>query len=204
MKYCKKCQIETPRFDRGECKPCAKKQKAAYREKNREKVNAAHRAWRAANLESAKAICAKWRANNVEKTRERKNARYAANKDKIKAYFAARYVGNKEKIKAINKNWRDNNPLAARTSLQNYRAKKRKNGGKLSKGLAEKLFKLQIGKCACCKQPLGDNYHLDHIIPVALEGVNTDDNIQLLCASCNCSKGAKHPVDFMQSRGFLL
>jgi 5-methylcytosine-specific restriction endonuclease McrA len=52
--------------------------------------------------------------------------------------------------------------------------------------------------------PLGDNYHIDHIMPLALGGSNTDDNIQLLRQRCNNQKCAKHPVDFMQSRGFLL
>lgn len=45
---------------------------------------------------------------------------------------------------------------------------------------------------------------MDHIMPLALGGTNTDDNIQLLCPTCNRSKHAKHPVDFMQQRGFLL
>lgn len=56
----------------------------------------------------------------------------------------------------------------------------------------------------CCGLPLGDNYHIDHIMPLALGGSNTDDNIQLLRQRCNNQKCAKHPVDFMQSRGFLL
>jgi 5-methylcytosine-specific restriction endonuclease McrA len=91
-----------------------------------------------------------------------------------------------------------------RIICQNYRSRKRANGGTLSKGLAEKLFKLQQGKCPCCKQPLGRNYHLDHIVPTALGGSNSDDNMQLLRATCNHQKHAKHPIDFMQQRGFLL
>lgn len=74
----------------------------------------------------------------------------------------------------------------------------------MSSGLAIRLYKLQRGKCACCGLPLGDDYHLDHIMPLALGGTNTDDNIQLLRAKCNMQKSAKHPVDFMQQRGFLL
>lgn len=73
-----------------------------------------------------------------------------------------------------------------------------------SKGLAERLFRLQRGKCACCKKPLGSDYHLDHIMPLALGGVNEDSNIQLLRAKCNMQKHTVHPVEFMQQRGFLL
>jgi 5-methylcytosine-specific restriction endonuclease McrA len=45
---------------------------------------------------------------------------------------------------------------------------------------------------------------MDHIIPLALGGANTDDNIQLLRATCNLQKHTKHPIDFMQQRGYLL
>ena len=86
----------------------------------------------------------------------------------------------------------------------NRRARMLEVGGKLSSGLSGRLFKLQRGKCACCKLPLGDDYHLDHIIPIDLGGANEDWNIQLLRAKCNCQKHNTHPIDFMQSKGFLL
>jgi 5-methylcytosine-specific restriction endonuclease McrA len=88
--------------------------------------------------------------------------------------------------------------------MHNRKARERANGGILSVGLAEKLFELQKGKCACCGQPLGEKYHMDHILPIVLGGPNEDWNIQLLRQRCNQQKHAKHPVDFMQSRGFLL
>lgn len=88
--------------------------------------------------------------------------------------------------------------------MQNKRAKIRENGGRLSPGLAKTLFSLQKGKCACCGLPLGNDFHLDHIIPSALGGANEDWNIQLLRRKCNMSKGAKHPLVFMQGKGFLL
>lgn len=103
------------------------------------------------------------------------------------------------------KKWRADHPEAVRTIRQNRRARKLAAGGTLSTDIAERLLKLQRGKCACgCDQPLGDDYHLDHRMPLALGGTNTDDNMQLLRKRCNLQKHAKHPVDFMQSRGFLL
>lgn len=102
------------------------------------------------------------------------------------------------------RNRRAANPNAARIKNNNYRARKRENGGMLSKDIAQKLLILQRGKCACCGKPLGKNYHLDHIVPVAKGGSNTDDNIQLLRSTCNHEKSAKDPIKFMQERGFLL
>ena len=40
--------------------------------------------------------------------------------------------------------------------------------------------------------------------PLALGGSNDKANLQLLCPTCNAKKSAKHPIDFMQSRGLLL
>lgn len=141
------------------------------------------------------------------------------NSEIIRAYDAARDKANPRRNHKAKEQWRKNNPDKARAAslawhqanpemvrIYNHkrRARLREVGGALSKGLAERLIKLQRGKCACCRQPLGTDYHLDHIMPLALGGTNTDDNIQLLCKKCNLQKNAKHPIDFMQKRGFLL
>jgi len=103
----------------------------------------------------------------------------------------------------IRAKWAKKNPEKRRIFSQNRRALVKSNGGKLSNNIAEKLLKLQQGKCACCYNQL-EKYHLDHIMPVSLGGENKDRNIQLLCPTCNLQKNAKHPIDFMQSKGFLL
>lgn len=128
---------------------------------------------------------------------------YAANSGRKKENNAEWKANNPKKHGAHNSKWAAANPEARRIFEQNRRA--RKSGGKLTKGLAERLYKLQRGKCACgCKQPLGDDYHLDHRMPLALGGANEDWNMQLLTTTCNLKKNKKHPVDFMQQRGFLL
>ena len=185
IKFCKKCNAETERYKCGDCKPCKAAwyaanrelqiaKKTAYYAANREKLIAANLAYYAANREKVLAAASTWRAANLDKSL----ARCAA--------------------------WRAANPEKRRIQQQNRLSHKRANGGKLSSDLSAKLFKLQRGKCACCGLPLGDNYHLDHIMPIALGGANEDGNIQLLRQRCNNQKHAKHPVDFMQSRGFLL
>jgi len=120
-------------------------------------------------------------------------------------YSPAYHLANKERIKAKTAKWSAENSEKRRINEHTRRARKREITGKLSTSISEKLFKLQQGKCACgCKQPLGDGFHLDHIMPLALGGSNTDDNVQLLTATCNQQKHKKHPIDFMQQRGFLL
>jgi 5-methylcytosine-specific restriction endonuclease McrA len=91
-----------------------------------------------------------------------------------------------------------------RVKRHNRRAKERGASGRLSKGLYSRLFTLQRGKCAVCRTPTAKGMHLDHIVPLAGGGTNDDDNIQLLCPPCNHGKRDRHPVEFMQSRGYLL
>jgi 5-methylcytosine-specific restriction endonuclease McrA len=66
------------------------------------------------------------------------------------------------------------------------------------------LLMLQRWRCAVCRADLKQGKHLDHVIPLAAGGRHEVGNFQWLCPSCNLAKSAKHPVEFMQSRGFLL
>lgn len=53
-----------------------------------------------------------------------------------------------------------------------------------------KMFVWQRDKGRCVKCGSQQNLEFDHIIPVAMGGSNTARNIQLLCETCNRSKGA--------------
>lgn len=201
MKTCNKC---------GESKPTAEFHKnSSRRDGLQSRCKSCHgiecAKWAAANPEKYRAYTAKWRAANPEKNRASDAKTRAARREKSRVYAVEYRANNPEKAKAAVDKWCAANPKAHCAYNQNRRARKREVGGNLSKGLAGKLFKLQRGKCACgCGQHLGDDYHLDHIMPIALGGSNTDDNIQLLRQQCNNRKHSKHPIDFMQQRGFLL
>jgi 5-methylcytosine-specific restriction endonuclease McrA len=203
-RFCPKCQAETERKKNGDCKPCAKVRAAIWAAKNSDLLKARYAAWRIANLDKEKANNLAWYAANIERARATRRDYQSTNAEQLKLKKAAYYIANADSIKAAVAAWHKANPEAVRINSHNRRARERDNGGKLSRGLAAKLFKLQRGKCPCCKQPLGDNFHLDHVVPIALGGSNTDDNIQLLRQRCNNQKSAKDPIDFMQQRGFLL
>lgn len=157
-----------------ECKECTKAESMRHHAQNREK-----------NL----ARMARHRLANPQDVQRRNSEYYDENKEIRKAYAAA---------------WRVANPEVRRIQSQNRRARKINTGGVLSKGLSEKLFTLQKGKCPCCGKPLGDNFHLDHRMPLVRGGAHEDGNMQLLRKSCNLKKNAKDPIDWMQSKGYLL
>jgi deoxyribose-phosphate aldolase len=178
LKFCQKCQTETERNYRGDCKPCKNEWKKAWRKANTEKVKASLAAYRAANKEKMKASGAAWRARNPE---------YA--KIKVAEWKAA----NPERHAANKRNYK-----------RNRRAKKKSAGGIHTSNDIKQLLSSQKGKCICCKSSIANNYHVDHVIPLALGGRNDKLNLQILCPTCNIRKGAKHPIDFMQSIGMLL
>jgi 5-methylcytosine-specific restriction endonuclease McrA len=196
-----------------------------WRAENRQRVRDAEKRRRAENPEAFKVIKRRHYEKNHEQVLAYAAAYREANREQIKAAvvgkhatFSARYrQKNPERCRQMTQAWKDEHPeqraetnatwarenlSKIRTNQQNRRA--RASGGQLSSDLADRLYALQKGKCACCRQALGDDYELDHIVPLALGGSNTDDNIQLLTKRCNRQKGAKHPVAFMQARGLLL
>lgn len=176
----------------------------AWGKTNAVRIKAVNDIWRANNAEKMTATTIAWRKDHPEKIREYAAAWAERNPEKETARWAAKYAKDPEASKKKCAEWRKNNPGKTRVYMQNYKALKDASGEKLSVGLADKLFKLQGGKCPCCGLPLGENYHMDHIIPLKLGGPNNDGNIQLLRQRCNNQKNAKHPIDFMQSLGFLL
>jgi 5-methylcytosine-specific restriction endonuclease McrA len=147
----------------------------AYREAAREKNRILSRQ----QYEARKPYMAAWQAANADKIREYRRARDAAMSDE-----------QREKKRVI---------------VRNRRARKRGNGGKHTAAQIRELLIRQRHRCIYCPADLRRGYHADHIMPLARGGSNDIRNIQLLCPTCNDSKGYSHPVAWaQQKRGRLL
>lgn len=150
--------------------------------------------------------------------------------DNAEKYKAARTARSKHRA-ATTKLWRDNLPPDRRSKLlaeNNKRAQIWKKENPERKSVLDKaathrrrariaqaegshtaddienLLALQRNNCATCRQALPKAYHVDHIEPLAKGGSNGKTNLQILCPTCNLTKGCRDPLEFMQSRGFLL
>jgi len=173
------------------------KQEPGYLERQRQ--------YRAENRDKLDAKTAEWREANLERFRSYHKAYQLANRHKTIKRLKEWRAKNPERASNHNREWRAKNPGEHARHQQNRRARMEASGGKLSPGIYKRLMRMQRGKCAACKTNIKDiRAHMDHQMPLALGWTNTDSNIQLLCPSCNHAKHAKHPVDFMQERGFLL
>lgn len=185
---CSKCGA-SDRYANGHCRPCARKsnarcrmknvaqekaRRAEYYVKNADRLNASNRRWNVENQEKVAARKAKYRMENADHEKER----------------AAK--------------WQKAHPENYRAAGHRRRVLKQMVGGSFSAADIRTMMKHQKGKCAVCRANISKSYHIDHIMPLALGGSNGTNNIQLLCPFCNMSKHDKHPVDFMQSGGFLL
>ena len=72
-----------------------------------------------------------------------------------------------------------------------------KDAPKPSKNIKHSLYGKQKGYCAGCGVHFQfRNFHLDHIIPKAKGGQDTDKNLQLLCGHCNSVKGDR-PMSYL-------
>ena len=172
-----------------QCKPCALHRTIEWQAANQERLKARYAAYYAANRERIAKYDAERYAANPKRHAERFSAWRTTNIEKERARCAAWEAANKSKRKAIS---------------HNRRARKLSSPGAYTGSDIELLLTLQKNKCAVCHSLLSNGYHADHVIPLAKGGSNDKSNIQILCPHCNLSKGAKHPIDFMQERGMLL
>jgi len=196
-------------------------------EERKARKQARDHAYRKANIEKKRINNSAWAKANPDKVKEAQKTYRKKHAKKIAAYRAAHYEEEKvrnaawqrdhpeagkawsaahpEKRRAYVDKWQKAHPEAGRIGTHNYRSRKKSNGGKLSLGLAKRLLVHQKNRCSVCKTSLKKHgYHMDHVVPLFRGGKNIDSNIQLTCPKCNLEKNSKDPIEFMQSRGYLL
>lgn len=144
---------------------------------------------------------------------------YARHKDRLLQGFAEKYKEdpqrflartsdyynrNRERIAIRTAHWRAENKDVQAAQKSRRRAREAGASGEHTAKDVKEILQLQKYRCACCGCSVRKGFHLDHIVPLSKGGDNGRTNLQILCKSCNLSKHAKDPLDFMRARGFLL
>lgn len=154
-------------------------------------------------LQKSKERIKKYEEDNKERLTQYRKEYYQKNREYKIKYSAEYHARNPEKVAIWRKNADPVKKKIHRINNKLTRKNRIKDAGKLSSDIVPRLMKLQKGKCRACGKPLKDDYHIDHIIPLAKGGQNTDNNCQLLHSKCNLSKGARDPYEHAQRLGVL-
>lgn len=188
MKVCIKCGVEKDlegfyfRYKLGKhyntCKDCAKAETKARKDADPEGVKAYNEAYSAKNRE---------RLNEAGREYNKRNA------DKIKESRAARYVENSEQIKESVYAYRKQNPHMVTKWNAARRARVRDLTPDLTTEQQEQIDYL-YWLAKDLRAVSGEEYHVDHIFPLARGGLHEPSNLQILPKDLNLQKSTK--VDF--------
>lgn len=167
--------------------------------------NLAATQWQRANKEKVAARDKRYKERNRDKLNARRREYYAKAHSKVRATMNAWVEKNREKVRQKTRQWQHENKEKYLAIMRMVNAGRRfAEVTKANKPkIIEQLKVNQKGKCAACRCVL-ERFHIDHIMPIKRGGTNDPDNLQLLCVTCNCRKKDRHPVEFMQSQGYLL
>ena len=192
---------------------------AAWREKNRARINsmqnskrAAARAMTAPSAEEVALLRAEraakraaykreWAQTNAEHVRAKRRAQYEANKVIASAKATAWNRANPDRRRAIVGSYDKRNPDVRRAVKARRRARERGAEGSYTKQDVQDVLNRQCWLCVYCRETLTLGYEVDHVEPLARGGTNHPSNLQALCRTCNRRKGAKSPVAFLAEIG---
>ncbi len=151
------------------CRECANANQRQWYRENKERAKKAHENFILANPDY-------YLSERYKKSQQKSGKRYYdENVEYYREKHRAYYRNNKDKYKAAN---------------HRRRSRKNQNGGTFSwEDFIEVCAKYGNICLRCLK--LGTHLTPDHVIPLALGGKNSIDNIQPLCRTCNISKGTK-------------
>lgn len=209
----------------GKCKDCLAAYHAAYREKHREKLRLGAIAYRERDREEINARNRASAATPEGKARLKRNAKKAYEKhtermgiDPIyRAEFLSkakirvrRYYRNhrdeilakllaerrldpetfRRKTRESLARWRKANPEDARVwnAFRSAKVRAGRKTGFIEADIYTALFKEQQGKCAYCDVDIADYFELEHMIPLKRGGLHAPENVVLVCKGCNGSK----------------
>lgn len=207
MKRCSKCGETKPlsgfytRKNGSVVTPCVKCMNSTskqWRGNNKEKLQEYNhnykKSWYAENTEKAREQSREWGRNNLQRVLDKVKQWVSQNPEKKREQNKSWRLAHPDKVSESRKRWEAANPDKVLEKSRNRRAKKKSNGGKITAAEWREVLERYNHTCLCCREK-GKKLTMDHVLPLALGGTHTADNVQPLCVSCNSKKQARH-VDY--------
>src|SRR5882724_7505 len=201
-KPCKNGHVEFRHVGNGECVECARLRAARWGRTNSDKVAKKNSAYYLANKENENTRCRVYKAANREDISEYNAAYRIANLGHIQQRERQYWRNNSDRAREWNRQFHLRNPHQNAEYHDRRRARNAAAEGYYTSTDLARIRAAQNGRCTVCRS--NGRLTVDHILPLSQGGSNWPANLQFLCKSCNSSKRARDPIEFMQSRGFLL
>lgn len=206
---CKRGHLSERRVSTGRCIECLNENKNQPYHRLSKDILARRRQRHAANPERIREMDRRRHAANPHTKRRADRRRYLKHKQKRYQSALRWRAKNQEQFRELcrrdTRRYRARHPERVRESEHKRRALESAANGSFTAADIVNIRKLQRNRCARCRESLKDKkVHIDHIMPLALGGSNDRTNIQLLCAHCNISKGARDPIEDARRIGRLL
>lgn len=213
IKSCSKCHAQYPGtpdyFNRNRtrpdglslwCKPCDLP--GSLKSNVGEKARAVKTRWRKKNPEYHK----DYHQRHAEKIKQKVAEWQSRNREKVIGYKQKSYKANPispEVRRAKKRAWRASNPAMARAQVIRRRAAKLNAPGNHTAADIERQYKAQKARCYYCHIKVGNDYHVDHVVPLSRGGSNDPSNIVIACPSCNTAKRDKMPYEWPKGNRLL-
>lgn len=145
-------------------------------------------------VECSKLVIKAWWGANPERGKELHDNHYRLNREKIRARRNLRYSSDsefRERVLENGRRYHKENPEKRKAASRRRRALKAGAEGSHTEHDLFCILVMQDAQCNGCGASLMDDRTEDHMTPLSRGGSDWPDNIQVLCLSCNDSKGRK-------------
>lgn len=177
------------------CKICSHSAYKKWSKENPDKAKNYSKEWMIKNKEYVKGYQDKYRKEHPRKlkgTRIRLVQNLTGNTQAERAAESARlyYERNVQKERERQRKYAKLHPEQYQAKRQNRRAREKNAVGRITEKEWKSVLDKYGRRCLCCRRD-DVTISMDHVVPLAVGGTNTVDNVQPLCRSCNSKKGTK-------------
>jgi len=171
---------------RGHCVNCVQQKRRLRYAREQEQAKEYSRQWYRDNSEQHFKVHREWVTNNRNKYLKYQREYYQSHKEH-----------NKTGRKKYQRQWRKKNPEKLQAQYRRRRARELGARGSHTADDIQRQYCYQKGKCWWCGCAVGNDFHIDHLVPLSRGGSDAPENLVISCPTCNLSKGNKMPHEWI-------